>query len=243
MEQVKGSKKELEGGDGVFFDAIAERYDLLNRILSLGLDHRWRRRTVEALQLKEGSRILDLATGTADLAIAAAKTRDDISVTGVDPSVEMLAIGRQKVNEEGITDRVNLLEGDGQNLQLGDDEFDGAAVCFGIRNFPDRLQGLKEMARVTRNGAPVVILELSEPRKGPMAAMSRLYVRQIVPRVGSLLSGQKEYRYLQESIAAFPPAEDFLALMVEAGLKDVSVEPLTFGVVNLFVGYSDTPNS
>ena len=236
MTELQGATKELDGGDGEFFDGIAERYDLLNRILSLGLDGRWRRRAVEALDLSAGHKIIDVATGTADLAIAIAETGDDIEVVGVDPSVEMLAQGRPKLGD--LADRITLEEGDGQDLRFEDNQFDGASVAFGIRNFPDRLKGLQEMARVVRPGRPVVILELSEPRRGVMAGMSRLYVHQVVPRVGALLSGSEEYRYLQESIAAFPPAEDFCAMMSEAGLQDVTVTPLTFGVVNLFVGHA-----
>lgn len=235
MTEVQGVTKELEGGDGEFFDGIAERYDLLNRILSLGLDGRWRRQAVKMLDPQPGDRIIDIATGTADLAIEIAGADANIEVVGVDPSVEMLAQGRPKLGD--VADRISLEEGDGQNLRFEDNSFDGSTVAFGIRNFPDRLQGLREMNRVVRPGKPVVILELSEPRKGVMAGMSRLYVRQVVPRIGAMLSGSKEYRYLQESIAAFPPAEDFCAMMETAGLTDVSVTPLTFGVVNLFVGY------
>jgi demethylmenaquinone methyltransferase / 2-methoxy-6-polyprenyl-1,4-benzoquinol methylase len=234
MTEIQGATKELDGGDGEFFDGIAERYDLLNRILSLGLDGRWRRRAVEALDLGDAKKILDVATGTADLAIAIAEANEKVEVVGVDPRVEMLANGRPKLGK--LASRVTLEEGDGQNLRFEDNQFDGACVAFGIRNFPDRLKGLREMARVVRAGRPVVILELSEPRRGLMAGMSRLYVHQVVPRVGALLSGSEEYRYLQESIAAFPPAEDFCAMMGEAGLENVTVTPLTFGVVNLFVG-------
>lgn len=235
---MEGVKKELDGGDGVFFDSIAHRYDLLNRVLSMGLDRRWRRRAVQALELsrEEGATVLDLATGTADLAMAIAEDAPSVSVRGVDPSKEMVAIGDEKIEAAGLQERVRLSLGDGQDLSFEDDSFDGTAIAFGIRNFPDRLQGLREMARVTRPQKYVVILELSEPRQGLMAGMARFYVRQCVPRIGSLLSGSKEYRYLQESIAAFPPADSFVSMMEEAGLEEVTVTPLTFGVVNLFRG-------
>lgn len=236
MTEIQGATKELDGGDGEFFDAIAERYDLLNRIMSLGLDRRWRRRAVQALDLEPGHGILDVATGTADLAVAIAESTPQTRVVGVDPSVEMLARGRPKLGD--LKERITLQEGDGQDLDFEDNSFDGACVAFGIRNFPDRLQGLREMCRVVRPNRPVVILELSEPQTGLMAAMSRLYVRQIVPRLGALLSGSEEYRYLQESIAAFPPADQFVAMMGEAGLQEAQATALTFGVVNLFVGYA-----
>ncbi len=234
--EIAGATKELEGGDGEFFDEIADRYDLLNRILSLGLDGRWRRRTVEALKLEGGEQILDVATGTADLAIEIANRSPGVSVIGVDPSREMLAVGGRKVADAGLDDRIELERGDGQQLRFDDDRFHGCCIAFGIRNFPNRLQGLREMARVVRPGGTVAVLELSEPRKGVMAAMSRLYVRGVVPRLGALLSGSEQYRYLQESIAAFPPASQFEAMMAEAGFDDVVTHPLTFGVVNLFVG-------
>ncbi len=234
--EYAGATKEIEGGDGEFFDDIAGRYDLLNRILSLGLDGRWRRRAVEALELRGGEEILDLATGTADLAIEIATSGVEVTVVGIDPSREMLAVGRDKVASAGLDETVHLEMGDGQQLDVDDDRFDGCSIAFGIRNFPDRLRGLREMARVVRPGGRVAILELSEPRKGVMAAMSRLYVRRIVPRIGAVLSGSEQYRYLQESIAAFPPTEEFEAMMTEAGFDDVETHPLTFGVVNLFVG-------
>ena len=233
---MKGATKEIEGGDGQFFDGIAERYDLLNRILSLGMDGRWRKKAVAALELKDGATILDVATGTADLALTIAEKNPKVSVVGIDPSKEMLAIGRDKAVDKGVDTRVELAMGDGQALGFEDDRFDGAVVSFGIRNFPDRLQGLREMTRVVRPGAPVVILELSEPGGGVMGGLSKLYVHGMVPRIGAMLSGSKEYRYLQESIAAFPPPEDFCALMEEAGLTEVRAEPLTFGAVHLFVG-------
>lgn len=234
--EFSGPNKEIDGGDGEFFDDIADRYDLLNRILSLGLDGRWRRQAVRALELSDGDAVLDVATGTADLALEITAETEGVNVVGIDPSRRMLAIGANKVNDAGFDERIALEMGDGQNLDFDDHRFDSCAIAFGIRNFPDRLQGLREMARVVHPGGRVVILELSEPRKGVMAAMSRLYVRQLVPRIGALLSGGEQYRYLQESIAAFPPTDEFLDMMSDAGLQDVTVQPLTFGVVNLFAG-------
>ncbi|MFU8807310.1 MAG: ubiquinone/menaquinone biosynthesis methyltransferase, partial [Bradymonadaceae bacterium] len=208
-EEIQGTRKELDGGDGAFFDAIAHRYDLLNRLLSMGLDGHWRKKAVEALNLTPGDRVLDLATGTADLAMGIAQTHPGVRIQGVDPSKEMVAIARQKVEAAGLESRIGLELGDGQALAFDDDTFDGAAIAFGIRNFPDRIRGLEEMTRVTRQGGKVVILELSEPRDGLLSGMARFYVHQCVPRIGSVLSGKKEYRYLQESIAAFPSADNF----------------------------------
>lgn len=227
-------------GSGAMFDVIAARYDTLNRILSLGMDQGWRRKAVAALALKSGARVLDLATGTGDLAIAIAETHPDAKVTGVDPSRNMLVEGIRKVRDVRLADRVDLLEGDAQALSFDDETFDGVTIAFGIRNVPDRSKALREMARVTRTGGRVVVLELSEPRTGVMGVLARTYVHEIVPRVGGLLSGAKEYRYLQKSIAAFPPADEFARMMEDAGLTVLDASPLTFGVAHLYVG---TPRS
>ncbi len=217
------------------FDNIADRYDLLNRIISLGIDQSWRKRTVASLNLKEGSEALDLATGTGDLALMIAARTPARRVIGVDPSSGMLAVGFKKIAKQNLEDRVQLLEGDAQELPFADDSFDGTTIAFGIRNVPDREKGLREMARVTRPGGRIAILELSEPRSGLMGAMARFHIHTLVPWLGSLLSGAKEYRYLQKSIEAFPPAEEFAQTMRENGLDVLSVHPLTFGVAHLYV--------
>lgn len=223
-------------GSGAMFDAIAARYDTLNRILSLGMDQGWRRKAVASLNLRSKARVLDLATGTGDLAIAIAQTHPDSTVVGVDPSRNMLAEGVRKIGEIHLSERIEMLEGDAQALPFEDGTFDGVTIAFGIRNVPDRAKGLREMARVTRVGGRVAILELSEPRSGMMGVLARTYVHEIVPRVGGILSGAKEYRYLQRSIAAFPPADEFARMMDEAGLTVLETTALTFGVAHLYVG-------
>ena len=225
-------------GTGAMFDGIARRYDLLNRVMSLGLDLRWRRALVDALLAgADGGEILDVATGTADVALALAAADPRVTVTGLDPSAGMLEIARRKVAEAGLQDRIHLDQGDGQALPYDDHRFAAACVSFGIRNFPDRRQGLRELARVTRPGGVVAVLELAEPREaGLLGGAARLHVRHVVPRLGALLSGSREYRYLQRSIAAFPPAAEFTAMMAEAGLQAISADPMTFGAVVLFVG-------
>jgi demethylmenaquinone methyltransferase / 2-methoxy-6-polyprenyl-1,4-benzoquinol methylase len=225
------------GGSGEMFDAIAPRYDLLNRLLSLGIDQRWRRLLVEKLALRPGARVLDHATGTADLALLIARSQPEIQVVGVDPSTEMLRVGRVKVEAAGLGSRVSLQTGSAEDLSAFEPgSFDGVSMAFGIRNVPDRARALREMARVTRPGGRIAILELSEPPGGLMGALARLHVHQIVPWVGALLSGAREYRYLQRSIAAFPPAETFAGMMAESGIVVQSVLPLTFGVCHLYVG-------
>lgn len=226
----------VRDGSGQMFDGIAERYDLVNRVISLGIDQSWRKKTVKSLELSAGGRVLDLATGTGDLAIMVAETHPDVTVVGVDPSAKMLEVGQKKVTEAGLAERLTLELGDAQALRFEDNSFDGLCIAFGIRNVPDRLQGLREMARVTRPGGRVAILELSEPRGGVLGPLARFHVHSVVPTIGALLSGRREYHYLQKSIAAFPPAAEFEAMMVEAGLRIVSSTALTFGVCHLYVG-------
>jgi demethylmenaquinone methyltransferase/2-methoxy-6-polyprenyl-1,4-benzoquinol methylase len=222
-------------GSGAMFDKIAARYDTMNRVLSFGLDRGWRRRTVRALQLGASSHVLDLATGTGDLAVDIARMHPGATVIGLDPSREMLAIAQRKLAGRGLAGRVTLVRGDAQHLPYRDCEMDAATIAFGIRNVPDRLAALREMTRVVRPGGRVAVLELGEPRRGLLARAARFHTRHVVPRLGALLSGAREYRYLQRSIAAFPPSAEFAALMERAGLHVVEVAPLTFGVCTLYV--------
>ncbi len=222
-------------GSGQMFDAIARRYDLLNRVLSLGIDQGWRRKTVRALALPASARVLDLATGTADLAMLIARTAKDAQVVGLDPSMNMLEVGRGKIARAGLDARVELVHGDAQALPFEDASFDGATIAFGIRNVPDRPLALREMARVVKPGGRVAVLELSEPRGGLLGPLARFHVHHVVPFLGGLLSGSKEYRYLQRSIAAFPPPADFARTMEASGLRVLEVAPLTFGVCCLYV--------
>src|SRR6185369_7093571 len=176
-------------GSGAMFDAIAPRYDFVNRVISLGIDQSWRRKTVLSLDLRPSDRILDLATGTADLAIEVAQSESSVTVVGLDPSSRMLEIGERKVKAAGLAERVSLISGDAQALPFERDSFDGVCMAFGIRNVPDRPRALREMARVTRPGGRVAILELSEPRQGALAALARFHIHEVVPRIGGALSG------------------------------------------------------
>ncbi len=179
----------IRGGSGAMFDRIARRYDMLNRIMSLGMDQSWRRRTVKALELRPGDRVLDLATGTGDLALRIARRNPEVSVVGVDPSEGMLAVGSGKVARAGLASRIELVVGDAQALPLPDDSVDGACIAFGIRNVPDRAKGLAEMARVVRPGRKVCVLELGEPRRGFFAPFTRFHIRVIVPAPGRAVVG------------------------------------------------------
>ena len=222
-------------GSGAMFDGIAARYDLVNRVISLGIDQSWRRKTVRALELGPAHHVLDLATGTADLAIQVAHSEPSVTVVGVDPSSKMLEVGRAKIERGALGTRVELLQGDAQALPFGDDTFNSVCIAFGIRNVPDRAQALREMSRVTKPNGRIAILELSEPRSGLLGALARFHIHTVVPYVGALLSGVKEYQYLQRSIAAFPPAAEFAALMDSSNLQVRGVHALTFGVCHLYV--------
>ncbi|HHH28325.1 MAG TPA: bifunctional demethylmenaquinone methyltransferase/2-methoxy-6-polyprenyl-1,4-benzoquinol methylase UbiE [Polyangiaceae bacterium] len=225
-------------GSGTMFDQIAHRYDLLNKLISFGMDARWRRALVNALDVRgiEAPRVLDVATGTADIALAIADAHPAAKVVGLDPSVGMLDVGREKVSARALVERVELVEGDAQAMPFDDDAFDASCIAFGIRNVPDRLRGLQEMARVTRPGHRVVVLELGEPDRGPLAPFARFHVHHVIPRLGAWLSGADEYAYLQRSIAAFPPPEQFMGLMEQAGLTVAAHRPFVFGGANLYVG-------
>lgn len=217
------------------FDRIAGRYDLLNRLMSLGLDRGWRRRAVAALPRRPGARFLDLATGTADVALEVLRQNPQARVIGLDPSPKMLRIGGQKVAAAGLGGKIELRDGRAENLPFPDGSFDGVTIAFGIRNVPDRPAALAEMTRVTRPDGRVVILELTEPGSGVLSVPARFHVRQLVPRLGAWLSGAREYRYLQSSIAAFPTSGEFTGMMKKAGLEVETVRPLAFGACCLFV--------
>jgi demethylmenaquinone methyltransferase/2-methoxy-6-polyprenyl-1,4-benzoquinol methylase len=223
-------------GSGAMFDRIASRYDRINRLLSLGMDHGWRRAAARSLALAPGAEALDVATGTADLAIRIATTVAGARVVGIDPSPAMLAIGARKLAAGGLQGRVTLVTGGVEALPFADGRFAGSAVAFGIRNVLDRGRGLREMARVTKPGGRVVVLELAEPRDGLLGTPARFYVRSVVPRLGGWLAGAQEYRYLQRSIAAFPPAAEFAGLMAASGLRVCDVVSLGFGACTLYVG-------
>jgi demethylmenaquinone methyltransferase/2-methoxy-6-polyprenyl-1,4-benzoquinol methylase len=222
-------------GSGEMFDSIAPRYDLLNRLMSLGLDQGWRRRTVAALSLGPGQTVLDLATGTGDLALLIARAHPEVKVIATDPSRGMLDVAVEKARPLGGQGRLRFAVGDAQAIDLPDGAVDAVSIAFGIRNVEDRPRALREMARVTRTGGRIAVLELCEPQRGPLSALARFHIHRVVPRLGGALSRSPEYAYLQRSIAAFPAPELFAATMSEAGLQVLEVSPLSFGAVCLFV--------
>ena len=222
------------------FDEIAPRYDLLNRVLSFGTDVWWRRRAVaslgEGLGAHRPDRLLDVATGTADLAIEALKLGPR-EVVGVDISDGMLGVGRAKLRAKGLDRRITLVQGDAADLPFEAASFDGALVAFGVRNFEDLAVGLAGIRRVLRPGAPLVVLEFSQPTAFPVRQGYAFYSKHVLPRIGAAVSGSAEaYEYLPESVAAFPAGEAFLSVFRSAGFRDVEARPLTFGIVSLYRG-------
>ncbi|MFC1641837.1 ubiquinone/menaquinone biosynthesis methyltransferase [Myxococcota bacterium] len=223
-----------ELGSGQMFDRIANRYDLLNRVISLGFDRTWRHRTAQSLRPIGPRHILDLATGTGELAIELAHLYPNASVLGLDLAPLMLDIGAKKIAEQGLQHRVRLELGDASRLPFSSASFDACTMAFGIRNVADRRRVLAQMQRVTRPGGRLAILELSEPR-GRLAPLLRLHVHGLVPLVGSVLAGASEYRYLSRSIAAFPAPEEFVLLLKAVGLRSVRVEAMMLGVLHLYL--------
>jgi len=231
------SSPHFSDGSGLMFDRIAKRYDFMNRLISFGLDKGWREKLLRQLgSLQAGDQILDLATGTGDVALAICDHAPEVTVFGVDPSEGMLDVGRKKIAHAGLGNRVFLEIGDAQNLAFEDNQFAASCISFGIRNVPDRRKGIAEMARTTRRGGKVVILELSEPKKGMLAPFARFHIHHVVPNLGAFLSGASEYRYLQKSIEAFPSPDQFGQLMASCGLVDIQIQKLTLGTAHLYTG-------
>ncbi len=229
---VESSEKKTEVR--AMFNAIAGRYDLLNRVLSAGIDQRWRRRAVALLAAERPKRILDIATGTADLALLATSLQPE-KVIGLDISAEMLAVGREKAARHASGELVELIEGDAEAMPFEDNSFDAILVAFGVRNFGDLGGGLREMNRVLRPGGSAVVLEFSQPTAVPIKQLYGFYSKHILPRIGGAISGDSgAYKYLPDSVAAFPYGDAFLKRMAEAGFASGVCERLTFGIASLY---------
>jgi demethylmenaquinone methyltransferase / 2-methoxy-6-polyprenyl-1,4-benzoquinol methylase len=219
------------------FDAVAPRYDLLNRLLSLGIDQRWRAFAVGKLQIPEGGKVLDMATGTGDVALEiASRTPDSVSIVGEDFTQGMLIHGKEKIEKSPYRHRISLVNAPCEAIPHPSGTFDGVTIAFGIRNVVNRLAGLKEMCRVLKPGGRAVILEFSKPRSRVFKALYYFYFRRILPFLGGLLSKRSAYQYLPDSVLEFPDQESFKALMAEAGFVDLKHYELTFGISTVYVG-------
>ncbi len=219
------------------FNRISGSYDLLNRMLSLGIDVRWRNVLVKKLKAHHPAKILDVATGTADLAIAIARSVPDAHVTGLDIAEEMLLIGRKKTELQGLSSRVTLEVGDAENLPYPDGTFDAITVAFGVRNFEDLERGIAEMNRVLRPGGHLYVLEFSQPKGWLFRPIFQLYFKYLLPLIGRLTSKDaRAYHYLFESVQAFPEGETFVELMRKQGFGQTSWTSLTFGTCSIYEG-------
>ncbi len=223
------------------FDTLAHRYDLLNRVLSLGLDLGWRSHALRILRDEQPAHVLDVATGTADFAILAAQRLTQCTVTGVDLSEGMLEAGRRKVAAAGLSARITLQTGDAQALPFPGASFDAVTAAFGVRNFENLAVGLLEMRRVLKPGGRAVILELSAPHAFPMRQLHRFYIRYWIPLIGKLLTGHaREYAYLPASVEQVPQGEVMLGLLREAGFENCRCERYTFGICSCYTGRAES---
>jgi len=231
--QAEGSKKEQVAE---MFDNISARYDLLNHVLSLSIDKGWRKKVVAMVSRKQPKLILDVATGTADLAIALEKTHAD-KITGIDISAGMLEVGRKKVADKGLSQIITLEQADSENLPFPDDSFDAITVAFGVRNFENLEKGLREMNRVLKPEGHLLVLEFSQPQKFPMKQLYNFYFKNILPGIGKLVSKDaRAYSYLPESVQAFPHGLAFMEILSRCGYEQGERIPLTFGIASIYEG-------
>lgn len=220
---------------GRMFDGIAPYYDFLNRFLSLGIDVSWRKKAIAELDPDQHRQILDVATGTADVAIMTAKALPEARITGLDLSAEMLKVGDTKIAKQNLTDRIELLQGDSENLPFEDNSFDALTVAFGVRNYENLERGLREMRRVLRPDGKLVVLEFSRPRRFPFKQLFNFYFANILPFIGRMRSKDpRAYRYLYESVQAFPDGEDFLRILRETGYNSTRCTALTLGISSIY---------
>jgi demethylmenaquinone methyltransferase / 2-methoxy-6-polyprenyl-1,4-benzoquinol methylase len=218
------------------FDNIAHRYDFLNQLLSLGVHKGWRPTALKKLATVKHEYLLDVATGTGDFALEA-MVLNPVHITGVDISTGMLEKGKEKVAARGLTDKITLQVGDSENLPFEANTFDGITVGFGVRNFENLEKGLSDMHRVLKPGGMAVILEFSRPRKFPVKQLYNFYFRYVCPLVGRTFSKDaRAYKYLNESVNAFPDGNDFLDVLKRVGYTDVTCTPVSMGIASIYTG-------
>lgn len=226
-------------GRGVrqMFDDIAGRYDLLNRLLSFGIDKRWRRFAVSQLSIPKHGRVLDIATGTCDVALEIAEQTDvSVRIIGEDFTQGMLVQGQVKLQSSPHGERISLVNAPCEAIPHPDETFDGITIAFGIRNVVDRQAGLREMFRVLKPGGRVVILEFSQPRSQLFRKIYYFYFQKVLPAIGGLISKRSAYQYLPDSVLEFPCQQEFSAMMKDAGFARLQYVDLTFGIATVYVG-------
>ncbi|MFZ2339488.1 MAG: bifunctional demethylmenaquinone methyltransferase/2-methoxy-6-polyprenyl-1,4-benzoquinol methylase UbiE [Bacteroidales bacterium] len=222
---------------GRMFDSIAWRYDFLNHLLSFGIDRRWRKRAVKEISRNfRNPKILDVATGTGDLAIEAARI-NPVKITGIDISENMLKTGQRKVAEKNLENLIEFVRCESENICFDDETFDVAMVAFGVRNFTDPVRGLSEMRRVLRRNGMVVVLEFSRPGGFIFKHLYNIYFRYLLPFIGSLFSKhRKAYKYLNESVINFPDKEEFISMMSSSGFSNIRQTRMTGGIASIYTG-------
>ena len=235
MEHVTHDKEKSSIGE--MFDRIAWRYDFLNHFFSFHIDKIWRRKAVDGLRGQTLDEVLDVATGTADLALAIYQRFCPRHITGIDISEGMLNVGRQKISKKGLESQISLIWGDSKAIPFDDHQFDAVTVAFGVRNFEHLEHGLCEMLRVLKAGGKVVILEFSNPQNRVFRSVFHFYFFRILPFVGRLVSKDAHaYHYLPTSVQSFPYGAEFKSRMENCGFKEVAVKPLTFGIASIYTG-------
>ena len=217
------------------FNNISGRYDFLNHFLSMGIDKGWRKKAIAEVAAIHPQTILDVATGTGDMAIAAAATIHPNKITGIDIADQMLEVGRKKIGTLNLSEVITLQTGDSESMPFSAGEFDAVMCAYGVRNFEHLEVGLTEMCRVLRPGGKVVILEFSHPTRFPVKQLFRFYFRFILPTLGKLVSKHsRAYTYLPESVMAFPEGKRFCEILEQCGFKSAKARPLTFGITTLY---------
>lgn len=230
-KEAEGSKKEQVAQ---MFDSISERYDFLNHMLSMNIDKGWRKKVVKIATAEGPKQILDVATGTADLAIALTKAQPE-KITGIDISNGMLEVGRKKIKEKGLTEIITLQQADSENLPFEDNTFDIVSVAFGVRNFENLEKGMSEIRRVLKPGGKALVLEFSQPTGFPFKQVYKFYFKNILPTLGKAISKDASaYTYLPESVNAFPYGQKFVDVLQKVGFKQNKFQPVTFGVATIY---------
>jgi demethylmenaquinone methyltransferase/2-methoxy-6-polyprenyl-1,4-benzoquinol methylase len=228
------SKKEQVAG---MFDSIAYRYDFLNRFLSAGIDVRWRKQALKQLKEKDPQKILDVATGTADVAILAARMLQPESIIGIDISEGMLGFGRKKIEKLGLSHLIELVNGDSETINFDDNSFDAVTVAFGVRNFQNLEKGLSEIKRVLKPGGKLVVLEFSKPKAAGMKQVYNIYMKFVAPGFGKLFSKNRNaYKYLDESIKKFPEGKNFTSILDNLGYRNTYCKPQSLGICSIYCG-------
>jgi demethylmenaquinone methyltransferase/2-methoxy-6-polyprenyl-1,4-benzoquinol methylase len=217
----------------LMFNNIAPKYDLLNNLLSVGIDKIWRKK-VSKLLSQEVKSVLDVATGTGELAIELSRNKN-LSITGIDISQGMLDVGNVKINERDLSSRITLIKADSEKIPFKDNSFDATTVAFGVRNFEHLEQGLIEMKRVIKTGGKIIILEFSKPKNFPIKQLFGFYFKTIMPALGKTISkDSRAYNYLPESVQEFPEGEEFLNVLKTCGFKNCKSTKLSFGIASIY---------